>query len=266
MVGPFIQNPLPGPIAISPINSVPKGTDARRIIVDLSFPKGAGVNAGIVKGNYLGEDYDLTFPTIDRFAARVKEKGRGALMYKRDLSRAYRQFAVCPGDLGYLGLAWGGRVFLDLRLAMGLSSAAMMCQRATSAVAYMMEEEGYGLDNYLDDFAGVELGILAWRAFQLLGELLKLLGLDESILKALSPSTLMEFLGILFDSINMTMSISDERLREILALVRSWLGKVRASKRELQSLVGKLQFVATCVPVGDFFLTYIHVHVPYACK
>ena len=53
----------------------------------------------------------------------------------------------------------------------------------------------------------------------------------------------------------MTMSISEERLREILALIRSWLGKTKASKRELQSLVGKLQFVAKCVPAGRVFIS-----------
>ena len=62
VVGPFVNNPFPIPCNLNPLNSVPKrDSDERRIIVDLSFPKGDSVNATIPKNSYLGEPFHLTF-------------------------------------------------------------------------------------------------------------------------------------------------------------------------------------------------------------
>ena len=55
----------------------------------------------------------------------------------------------------------------------------------------------------------------------------------------------------------MTMSITPERLEDILLLLDDWLGKNRASKRDLQSLLGKLSFVAKCVRQSRIFLQRI---------
>ena len=45
VVEPFKDNPFNNPIALSPLNSVPKkDSSERRVIVDLSFPEGGSVN------------------------------------------------------------------------------------------------------------------------------------------------------------------------------------------------------------------------------
>ena len=40
-------------------------SDRRRIIVDLSWPQGSSVDAGIDKFPYLNSAFALTFPTVD---------------------------------------------------------------------------------------------------------------------------------------------------------------------------------------------------------
>lgn len=255
MIGPFDGNPLPDIISVSPLNTVPKDGLERRIIVDFSFPEGHAVNDGIDKDFYLGEQVNMSFPSVDALAAQVRRKGRGCLLYKRDLRRAYRQFPIDPGDIRLLGVMWRGKIFLDMYLAMGLRSAAQVCQRVTTAVARIMEALGFVVANYLDDFAGCEIGLTAEEAFVCLGELLDELGLDESLKKAWSPATWMEFLGVLFDTIRLTLSITPQRLVEIEELVRQWLDKKSANRKQLESLVGKLQFVAKCVPAGRVFIS-----------
>lgn len=48
--GPFARNPFVAPIALSPLNSVPKpDSDEHRFILDLSWPAGSSVNDGISK-------------------------------------------------------------------------------------------------------------------------------------------------------------------------------------------------------------------------
>ena len=104
VLGPFETNPFSCPVALSPLNSVPKHDSAeRRIIVDLSWPAGTSFNGGISSSSYLGEDISLTYPTVDSIASLICSVGTACLLYKRDLKRAYRQFPVDPLDYPLLG-------------------------------------------------------------------------------------------------------------------------------------------------------------------
>ncbi len=42
----------------------------------------------------------------------------------------------------------------------------------------------------------------------------------------------MDCLGVMFDSIHFTMSVTPERLTEIMHLVNSWLKNTKATKRK----------------------------------
>ena len=52
-------------------------SDRRRVIIDLSWPLGASVNAVIDKDTYLGSPFALTFPTVDVITGELKCLGRG---------------------------------------------------------------------------------------------------------------------------------------------------------------------------------------------
>ena len=77
--------------------------------------------------------------------------------------------------------------------------------------------------------------------------MLKKCGFDEAVEKASPPSKVMSFLGVLFNTETMTMGITPERLSEIRHLIKSWLTKETATMKQLQCLLGKLNFVAACV-------------------
>ena len=67
VLGPFLQSPSPKFI-VSPLNTVPKkdSTD-RRVILDLSFPRGLSVNDSIPKDLYLGVPLHLHLPSVGLF-------------------------------------------------------------------------------------------------------------------------------------------------------------------------------------------------------
>lgn len=258
IIGPFKNNPLSVPLAVSPMNTVPKADGvARRHIVDLSFQ---GINDGIDKDNFLGDPFKLKLPTVDDISALIRGYGPACLLHKRDLSRAYRQFPVDPGDLDKLGFTWEGMVYIDCRLAMGLSSAATGCQRGTQIVGFIfLSNRHRPIIIYLDDFNGVappDINV-ATADFEYLGSLLKQLGLEEAVDKALPPSTRQVMLGILFDTVKMTMEVSPDRVVETLALTADWLKRKHATKVEVQQLLGKLQFVCKCVRQGRVFINRI---------
>jgi hypothetical protein len=121
-------------------------------------------------------------------------------------------------------------MYFDTVLPMGLRSAAMACQRATNAVSFICSSNGYNIVNYLDDFIGVARPDTAFAAYQFLGELLVQLHLEESTRKAESPATCMTILGVQFDTVAMTMSVSPERLGELSELLAFWMTLKVASK------------------------------------
>ena len=256
VIGPFASNPFSSDIATSPLNSVPKvDSSERRIILDLSWPPGTSVNDGISSHSYLGQDFDLYYPTVDLIASKVNTYGRGCLLFKRDLKRAYRQFPVGPGDYNLLGYCWHGNFYFDTVLPMGLRMAAMACQRIPRSVCFICEQSGYDVVSYLDNFICVSLPSEAPAAYQFSGFLLSELGFEESCSKAVPPSTRVTCLGVLFDTELMTMSVTPDRLLELETLLHSWSVKKSASKKQLQSLIGKLAFVCKCVRQSQLFLS-----------
>ena len=76
--------------------------------MDLSYPGGMSVNAGVDCYTYLHTPFLLTLPTIDNITPKVRENGKGSLLYKIDLSRAFRHIKLDPSDYNLLGLFLDG--------------------------------------------------------------------------------------------------------------------------------------------------------------
>ena len=53
----------------------------------------------------------------------------------------------------------------------------------------------------------------------------------------------------------MTMEFDPEKLSELHYLLPKWLNKQTCKVKELQSLIGKLQFVAKCVELGRIYIS-----------
>ena len=56
----------------------------------------------MVKDKYLGSSLFFNYPSVDDIVKKVLELGPGSLLYKVDISRAFRQLKVDPG-VTYLG-------------------------------------------------------------------------------------------------------------------------------------------------------------------
>ena len=86
ILGPFESNPIIGGHSSPFMTRHKPNSEHRRVIIDLSWPLGASVNAGIDKHTYLGSEFELTFPSVDDITEELKRLGRGALLYKVDVS------------------------------------------------------------------------------------------------------------------------------------------------------------------------------------
>ena len=255
IIGPFTAIPFHKHLGISPLSTRPKkDSEERRIILDLSFPPGRSVNDGIMKDNYLGFTTKLTFPKTDQFAHRIYSLGPNALMFKIDLHRYFRQLDLDPGDYSLIGYIIEGRLYFDKMVPMGVRTGPYIAQRVSSAITWIVQQVMYFLLNYVDDFVGAELGETAWAAYNFLTKLLRDLWVQTSPEKRVPPTTRLEFLGTTFDSKTMTMEVPPQKLAEIKEELEKWKVKEKATRKDIESLIGKLQFAARCVRPGRIFL------------
>ena len=258
LFGPFDANPFhPQHCFISPLQTVPKkgSPHKRRVVVDLSFPSNQSVNSGISNSTYLDTDIDFELPSVDTFAHLIRQKGKGCFLFKRDLSRAYRQIPIDPHDYNLLGISWNEQLYFDSALPFGLRSAAFICQSVSSALSFMQISDGFDCINYIDDFAGAESSVSkAVHAFDNLATIFSRAGICEAKDKAVAPCQVMSFLGVGFNTVSMTMFVTAERLAELHDLSSLYINASKITKAQLQSLIGKLMFAAKCVPSSRIFI------------
>ena len=64
-----------------------------------------------------------------------------------------------------------------------------------------------------------------------------------------------EFIGNLVDAINFTIGITPQRKIDIMKELNRWRFKINTTRRELEVLVGKLQFISNCLRPGRLFMS-----------
>merc|ERR1719319_1904127 len=182
-------------LIISPIGTVPKPPNKRRVIVDSSFPHGHGVNDAIPKNIYRGNYVKVKLPTVEDIVLairRVKSKypGHAVKGFKVDKARYYRNIPTCPRDWPKQCIKWKGKVYLDKAWSFGIRSAVQSAQRISDSVnwCYCLQEHGghapfirealnlpdsytdeeiekwedpEHLFNYIDDYIGISVDFLA---------------------------------------------------------------------------------------------------------
>ena len=65
-------------------------SNVRCTIVDLSWPDSCSVNDGVLRDEYLRSKFLLHYPSVDDIVTKLNELGPGSLMFKIDISRAFR--------------------------------------------------------------------------------------------------------------------------------------------------------------------------------
>lgn len=239
---------------ISPFGVIPKPHQPGkwRLILDLSSPRGAGVNDGIDR-----QLCSLRYAGIGDAARRVVQMGKGTLLAKMDLQSAYRIVPVHPDDRHLLGMRWNGSVCLDTALPFGLRSAPKLFSAVADALLWVMFSRGVttGL-HYLDDFLffGQQGTLECLTNLSRALETCRGLGVPVAQQKIEGPSAVMVYLGIEIDTIRGCLRLPEEKLARLQSLLQEWSTKKGCTKRELLSLIGSLQHAATVIKPGRVFL------------
>ena len=110
--------------------------------------------------------------------------------------------------------------------------------------------------HYLDDFLvlGAPDTNECETAVQKLLDVFSRLGLPVATDKLEGPTTRLVFLGFELDTVAWEIRLPRQKLEELKELIRQWVGRRTCSRKELESLVGKLGHAAQVVPPGKTFM------------
>ncbi|CAG2199550.1 unnamed protein product [Mytilus edulis] len=75
--------------------------------------------------------------------------------------------------------------------------------------------------------------------------------------KTVGPSTSLEYLGIILDSMHMIAKLPDEKLVRIKDILYSYLNRRSCTKREMLSLLGHLNYACKVIIPGRSFVSYL---------
>ena len=184
----------------------------------------------------------------------------GCWLAKVDLKHAYRSVGTHPDSWRVTGMSWCFNdskhpTYLYKRLPFGARASPMVFHRLTQAICRMMARRGYTVLAYLDDFLIIEpTQIQCKAAFDTVLTLLESLGFTVNWTKVVYPAQCLIFLGVEIDTVLCELRLSEDRVSELLSLLKGTSSKRKCTKLHLQRLLGKLNWAARVVRGGRTFL------------
>ena len=170
----------------SPLLTRPKDTNDRRVILNLSYPRGQSLNDAVDKCNFDARPFTLKFPSVDNIVERILQVS-DPLIFKIDVARAFRNLRVDPVDALKFGLSWRDALYIDAGVAFGWTHGSAAFQMVADAISYVMASSGCVVNAYIDDFIVVAPRAEARRHYDRLSNLLDTLGLPMNPSKKPPP-------------------------------------------------------------------------------
>ncbi|XP_069590448.1 uncharacterized protein [Ranitomeya imitator] len=252
MAGPFDTAPIDN-LRVSPLGVVPKKEPNKfRLIHHLSFPKGSSVNDGIDP-----QLCSVLYTSFDSAMSWVRKSGQGAMLAKTDIEAAFRLLPVHPDSMHLLGCFWDGGFFVDRCLPMGCSLSCAYFEAFSTFLEWVVKDvTGLGsCVHYLDDFLFVGSAFSSDCSVLLhsMEGVAKRFGVPLAAEKTVGPVTSLSFLGIEIDTVAMECRLPEDKLVNMRLEVKRVGSLKKVTLREVQSLLGKLNFACRIMPMGRVF-------------
>ena len=252
IVGPFSEPPFHN-FRCSPLGIVPKKDPSEfRLIHHLSYPPGSSVNDFIPE-----KCSSVHYASINDAISVIKRKGAGCFMAKTDVKSAFRIIPIHPNDFALLGMKWQNSYYFDRCLPMGCSSSCAIFEAFSTALEWLAINRlgASGVLHILDDFL-----FIADSQDKCHADLTNFLGMCEYLgvpiaqEKTVGPDTTLQFAGITLDSVMQEARLPVDKLQKCRMLLRTFYKRRKVTLRELQSLLGLLNFTCSVIVPGRAFL------------
>ena len=253
IAGPFTERPI-ATLRISPLDLVPKQSPGEfRLIHHLSYPSDSSVNDGID-----AQFCSVHYTSFDEAIHMVQDLGKGCLMGKTDIKSAFRLLPLSPADFDQVGFKFEGSYYVDKMLAMGCSISCSLFEKFSTFIEFLVKRRSKvgNLKHYCDDFlhAGRKQTDDCRQVMQTFFNVAQELGVPIASEKTVWPTTVLVFLGLEIDSEKMVVRIPLEKLIEIKQKVSLMLSAKKTTLKEMQSLIGVLNFACRAIVPGRPFI------------
>ena len=259
LAGPFESPPFVN-LQVHPLGLVPKKNSHKwRTIFHLSHPKGSSqsLNAHIPI-----QEYTLQYIRVDDAIALILKHGPGCFMTKTDIQSAFRIIPIHPEDWELLGMAWKGFYYFDKTLPFGLRSAPFLFNQLSDALEWLIQNHLHipSVIHIFNDFFIAQpppSSLCATALCHVLTLFEEELNIPLAPKKTFRPTQVLEFMGITLDSVKMEARLPEDKLHHTQDMLAAWSSRKGGSLRELQSLIGTLQFACRVISPGRPFMQCI---------
>lgn len=254
LAGPFPTPPLPQ-FCTSPIGLVEKRREPGqyRLIHHLSHPRDSNsINSGIP-----ADFATVQYATVDDAVKLIQRLGKGCYLAKTDIKSAFRLIPVHPSDYHLFGFSFQGSYFFDKCLPFGASSSCRIFETFSSALEWAAKHK-LGIEaliHIIDDF------LFGARTKEACNQNLisflaccRHLGVPTVVDKTLGPHQIMIFAGLELDTVDFQVRLPAEKLKKCRDAIASLENRASVGLRELQSVIGLLQYCCTAVVPGRAYL------------
>lgn len=219
---------------ISPIFAVPKANGKHRLVINLK-----SLNNFVIKDHFKMEDWRTVVRLLDR----------GMFMAKLDLTDAYHLVNVSEMSRKYLRFKWEEKLYEYTCLCFGLTSAPRVFTKIMKEVVKKLRSENFLSVIYLDDFLlFADTYDDCVRNVKETIKLLQELGFIISDKSMIEPAQTCEFLGLIFDSSKMIITLPQRKVVQIKKMCIKAMTAKTLKISEIAEIVGTL--VAATPGVG----------------
>ena len=113
------------PLHCSPLLSRHKEGDSVRIVENLSHPLGSSVNSCILKAEYDGFAFQLSYPSVDEKVQHIANLCDTLLLHELDINHAFRNLHIDRLDYGLMGIHWDDNFFIDVSVVFGFKHGSL---------------------------------------------------------------------------------------------------------------------------------------------
>ncbi|CAB4007500.1 Transposon Tf2-6 poly [Paramuricea clavata] len=176
-----------------------------------------------------------------------------------DLKDAYYLVPVAKQHQKFLKFTWKGRLYQFTCLAQGLSSAPRLFTKLMKPVFSHLRGKGHISSGYIDDsflvgYSNSECQLNVDDTLQCFHELGFLIHDDKSVI---TPTQIIQHLGFVLNSIEMTIFISEEKHNKLCGVIISVLKQNMSSIRAVAQMIGMMVACCPGVEYGPLFYRQI---------
>ena len=229
---------------VSPVFTCPKKDGARRMILNLKR-----LNVDICYRHF----------KMDSLFSALQLVTPGCFMTSVDLKDAYYSVPIAEQDKIFLRFWWRGELYQYNAMPNGLALAPRKFTKLLKPVFSKLRAQGYASTAFIDDSLQLsESYTKALKNVLATTELMLSLGFavhpDKSVL---SPTQRITYLGMIIDSVLMTVQLTEERIAGILNLCNKLVQATTCTIRDLARIIGKIISSFPAVKYGPLYFRHL---------